>query len=101
MLITIALCAVALCVGWVVGSARARERVAIADQARAVAEARVADVKRMENAFAATAQRFSPEVASSIVQQHKVQADGSLETKKAEIVTMLEPLNQMLFDYRG
>ncbi|HJW95277.1 MAG TPA: DNA recombination protein RmuC [Thermoanaerobaculia bacterium] len=101
MLITIALCAVALCVGWVVGSARARERVAIADQARAVAEARVADVKRMENAFAATAQRVFTEVGSTIVQQNKVQVDGSLDTKKAEIATLLEPLNQMLFDYRG
>ena len=94
MLITIALCVVALGVGWAVGSARGRERVAIA-------EARLADIERMENAFAATAQRVFAEVGSNIVQQNKVQVDGSLDTKKAEIATLLEPLNKMLSDYRG
>jgi DNA recombination protein RmuC len=101
MLITIALCVVALWVGWAVGSARGRERVAIAERARAVAEARVADIERMENAFAATAQRVFTEVGTTIVQQNKVQVDGSLDTKKAEIATLLEPLNKMLGDYRG
>src|SRR5947207_10879181 len=101
MLITLALCVVALWVGWAVGSARGRERVAIAEKGRAVAEARVADIERMENAFAATAQRVFTEVGTNIVQQNKVQVDGSLDTKKAEIATLLDPLNKMLGDYRG
>src|SRR5258705_337497 len=94
MLITILSCAVALCVGWVAGSARSRQRAARAEQAQAVAEARLADVARMENAFAATAQRVFQEVGSTIVQQNKVQVDGSLDTKKAEIATMLQPLSE-------
>jgi len=101
MLITILLCAIALCVGWVVGSARSRERVARAEQAQAVAEARLADVDRMENAFAATAQRIFAEVGTTIVQQNRVQVDGSLDTKKAEIATLIGPLNKMLDEYRG
>jgi len=101
MLITILLCAIALCVGWVVGSARSRERVAVAEQAQAVAEARLADVDRMENAFAATAQRIFAEVGTTIVQQNRVQVDGSLDTKKAEIATLIGPLNKMLDEYRG
>jgi len=101
MLITIVLCAIALWVGWLVGSARGRERVAFAEQARAIAEARVADLGRMENAFAATAQRVFAEVGTTIVQQNKVQVDGALDTKKAEIATLLEPLNVMLDQYQG
>jgi DNA recombination protein RmuC len=66
-----------------------------------VAEARVADIGRMENAFAATAQRVFTEVGTTIVQQNKVQVDGSLDTKKAEIATLLDPLNKMLGEYRG
>jgi DNA recombination protein RmuC len=100
MLITILSCAVALCVGWVAGSARSRQRAARAEQAQAVAEARLADVARMENAFAATAQRIFQEVGSTIVQQNKVQVDGSLDTKKAEIATMLDPLTRMIVEYR-
>jgi len=94
MLTTILLCAIALCVGWVLGSARSREKIA-------VAEARLADVERMENAFAATAQRVFAEVGTTIVQQNRVQVDGSLDTKKAEIATLIEPLNKMLDEYRG
>ena len=63
MLITIALCAIALWVGWMAGSARSRERIARAEQAQAVAEARVSDLARMENAFAATAQLASAQSA--------------------------------------
>jgi len=101
MLITILSCAVALCVGWVAGSARSRQRIARAEQAQAVAEARLSDVARMENAFAATAQRVFQQVGATIVQQNKVQVDGSLDTKKAEIATLLQPLSVMLDQYRG
>ncbi len=105
MVITILLCAIALLcgvgLGWVVGSGRSRDRIARAEQERAVAEARLNDLQRMENAFAATAQRVFSDVGKSIVQQNKVQVDGSLDTKKAEIATLLDPLNRMLDQYRG
>ncbi len=101
MLITILLCAIALCVGWVAGSARSRERIARAEQAQAVAEARLNDVQRMENAFAATAQRVFTELGSTIVQQNRMQVDGALGTTKADIATLMEPLGKMLDDYRG
>src|SRR5436309_10316597 len=94
MLITILLCVVALGVGWAAGSARARERIA-------VAEARLADLQRMENAFATTAQRVFTDLGTTIVQQNRVQVGGSLETTKAEIATLLEPLNLMLDQYQG
>lgn len=94
MLITILLCVIALGVGWAAGSARSRERIA-------VAEARLADLQRMENAFAATAQRVFTDLGTTIVQQNRVQVGGSLETTKAEIATLLEPLNLMLDQYQG
>lgn len=94
MLITIALCAIALGVGWMAGSARSRERIA-------VAEARLSDMQRMENAFAATAQRVFSELGTTIVQQNRVQVGGSLDTTRAEIATLLEPLNLMLDQYQG
>src|SRR5947208_8441799 len=93
MLITIVWCAIALCVGWVLGSARSRARVA-------VAEARVADMQRIENAFAATAQRVFTDLGTAIVQQNRVQVGGSLDTTKAEIATLIGPLSTMLTDYR-
>ena len=105
MFITVLLCAIALLtgagIGWVVGSGRSRDRIARAEQERAVAEARLNDLQRMENAFAATAQRVFNDVGKTIVQQNKVQVDGSLDTKKAEIATLLDPLNRMLDQYRG
>jgi len=101
MLITFALCAIALWVGWLAGSARSRERIAHAEQAQAVAEARVSDMARMENAFAATAQRVFSELGTTIVQQNSVQVGGALDTKKAEIATLLDPLSRMLDEYRG
>lgn len=101
MLITILLCAIALGVGWAVGSARSRERIARAEQAQAVAEARLSDVQRMENAFAATAQRVFSELGTTIVQQNRMQVDGALGTTKSDIATLMEPLGKMLDDYRG
>src|SRR3954452_14091963 len=101
MLITVALCAIALWVGWMAGSARSRERIAVAERAQAVAEARVSDMARMENAFAATAQRVFSELGTTIVQQNSVQVGGALDTKKAEIATLLDPLSRMLDEYRG
>ena len=86
----------------------AQQRAAAAQQARAVAETRLADIERsladraaMENAFAAMAQRVFAEVGQSLVTQNKTQVDGSLNTKKAEIETLLKPLRDMLDGYRG
>jgi len=55
----------------------------------------------MENAFAATAQRVFTDLGTTIVQQNRVQVGGSLDTTKAEIATLLEPLNLMLDQYQG
>jgi DNA recombination protein RmuC len=86
----------------------AQQRAADAQQGCAVAEARLADIERsladrktMEYAFAAMAQRVFTEVGQSLVTQNKTQVDGSLNTKKAEIETLLKPLRDMLDGYRG
>ena len=86
----------------------AQQRAADAQQVCAVAETRLADIERsladrktMEDAFAAMAQRVFSEVGQSLVTQNKTQVDGSLNTKKAEIETLLKPLRDMLDGYRG
>jgi len=86
----------------------AQQRSSDAHQARAVAETRLADIERsladrktMEDAFAAMAQRVFAGVGQSLVQQNKTQVDGSLNEKKAEIETLLQPLRDMLNGYRG
>src|SRR5581483_3104078 len=88
MWITVLLCAIALVasagIGWVVGSGRSRERVRLAEQERAVAEARLNDIQRMENAFAATAQRVFHEVGKSIVQQNRMLDQYRGELMKSE-----------------
>ena len=86
----------------------AQQRTHDALQARAVAETRLSDIERsladrkvMEDAFAAMAQRVFADVGQSLVTQNKTQVDGSLNTKKAEIETLLKPLRDMLDGYRG
>src|SRR5258706_862994 len=49
----------------------------------------------------AMAQRVFAEVGQQLSVQNKTQVDGSLNTKKAEIETLLKPLRDMLDGYRG
>ncbi len=92
MLITILVGAVALllgaAIGWLVANRRAL-----------VAEARLAAVD--QDKFLALAQRAFVQVGESLVRMNKTQVDGSLETKKAEIETLLTPVREMLDRYRG
>ena len=122
--------------GWVVGSARksadvqralaerdlAREermrsdaarremqqRLEIAQQERAAADARATETlrqldnhKQVEETFAALAHRAFKSVSESLVQTSKTQIDGSLNTKTAEIDALLKPVRDMLDNYRG
>jgi DNA recombination protein RmuC len=86
----------------------ARTRAEEAQRARAIAETRfvemqsaLADRRTMEDTFTAMAQRVFAEVGQTLVSTNKTQIDGSLDTKKAEIETMLLPLREMLDGYRG
>lgn len=88
--------------------ADARRRADEAQRGRAVAETRLADIERtladrksMEDAFTAMAQRVFSGVGQSLVSMNKTQIDGTLDTKKAEIETLLQPLREMLEGYRG
>jgi DNA recombination protein RmuC len=80
-------------------------RLDAAQEARVSAEAKAAHLEatreQMESTFAALAQRAFRNVSESLVQMNKTQVDGSLETKKAEIGALLEPLREMLDNYRG
>lgn len=83
-------------------------RLEEAQQLRAAAEARaleterqLANHKQVEETFAALAHRAFQSVSESLVQSSKTQIDGSLETKKAEIGALLEPVREMLNNYRG
>ena len=88
-------------------------RVASAEsQARAVAETQAGFLsdtrKQMEEAFAATAQKTLASISASFLELNKAHLDGSkgeivssLDTKKAEIGTMLQPLREMLDRYAG
>ena len=127
MLMTIVFCAIALLAGavggWLVASAGkqraiaerdlaraereraeaaaadARRRLDIATQARVAAETRLASLD--EDKFVALAQRAFAQLGESLVQMNKTQVDGSLDTKKAEIETLLKPLREMVEQYRG
>src|SRR4051794_10031996 len=127
MLITMVFCAIALLagavVGWLAGSAGkqraaaerdvaraereraeaaagdARRRLDAATQARVAAETRLAAVD--DDKFVAMAQRAFAQMGESLVQLNKTQVDGSLGTNKAEIETLLNPVRQMLEQYRG
>jgi DNA recombination protein RmuC len=85
-----------------------RRRLEEEQAARVVAETRFAESERllaskkeMEDAFDAIAQRALKNVGESLLQMNKTQVDGSLDTKKAEIETLLVPVRDMLDTYRG
>lgn len=102
MLITVAV--IALVAGIAIGWFLSTPRVQLAELAREAAEARVEQIEsartEMTNTFAALAQQAFKNVGESLVQMSKTQIDGSLDTKKAEIDTMLTPLRTMLEQYR-
>jgi Uncharacterized protein conserved in bacteria len=92
--------------------AEARRFAATESHARAVAETQanfLGDArKQMEEAFAATAQKALASISTSFLDLNKAHMDGSkgeivasLDTKKAEIDTMLQPLRDMLDRYAG
>ena len=91
--------------------AEARRFAATESQARVVAETQASFLgdarKQMEEAFAATAQKALASISTSFLELNKAHLDGSkgeivasLDTKKAEIDTMLQPLRDMLDRYR-
>ncbi len=90
----------------------ARRMAAAESQARAVAESHATFMgdarKQMEEAFAATAQKTLATISTSFLELNKAHLDGSrgemvssLDSKKAEIDTMLQPLRDMLDRYAG
>ncbi|HJT17191.1 MAG TPA: DNA recombination protein RmuC [Thermoanaerobaculia bacterium] len=105
MLTVIAVAGLALVAGIVVGWLAASPRVQRAVVARAVAETRVEEIERaratVADTFAAEAQRAFQRVGDSMLQMSKTQIDGSLDTKRAEIETLLTPVREMLDQYRG
>ena len=104
MLITVAVAAAALVAGIALGWFLSAARLQRAELARVAAEARAAQIEAarsdMGGTFAALAQQAFKSVGESLVQMSKTQIDGSLDTKKAEIETMLTPLRTMLDQYR-
>ncbi len=90
----------------------ARRFAASESHARTVAETQASFLgdarKQMEEAFAATAQKALASISTSFLDLNKAHMDGSkgemvasLDTKKAEIDTMLQPLRDMLGRYAG
>jgi DNA recombination protein RmuC len=90
----------------------ARRFAASESHARTVAETQASFLgdarKQMEEAFAATAQKALASISTSFLDLNKAHMDGSkgelaasLDTKKAEIDTMLQPLRDMLDRYAG
>jgi DNA recombination protein RmuC len=71
-----------------------QRRLEEAQQARAAAEARAGDVQRIEDTFAAAAQRAFTSVSENLVHMNKTQVDGSLDA-------VFKPLRDMLDQYRG
>lgn len=78
-----------------------QRRLEEAQQSRAVAEARAANIGQVEETFAALAHNAFKSVGETLVQMNKTQVDGSLDTKKAEIDALLTPVRDMLEQYRG
>ncbi|MFZ2491399.1 MAG: DNA recombination protein RmuC, partial [Thermoanaerobaculia bacterium] len=100
-----------------------QRRIEAAQQARAVAETQVVEAekavlahqsfveaskKQLEDRFAALANATLKSVGDQLLQLGKTQFDGSkgeivqsLETKRAEIETLLTPLREMVESYRG
>lgn len=92
--------------------AEMQRRLEEAQRTRTVAETRHAEIdrmlqqheqlrKQMEDTFTALAQRALKTAGESLVQMNKTQVDGSLDTKKVEIEGLLQPLREMLDNYRG
>ncbi|HEY8182010.1 MAG TPA: DNA recombination protein RmuC [Thermoanaerobaculia bacterium] len=104
MLTVIAVAGVALIAGALLGWLLRGPRVQRAEVARAVAETRLEEIERahgnVANTFAAEAQRAFQNVGESLLQRSKTQIDGSLDTKRAEIETLLTPVREMLDQYR-
>ena len=105
MLTVIAVAGLALVAGMLLGWLLSGPRVHRAEVARAVAETRVAEIERartsVADTFAAEAQRAFQRVGESLLTMSKTQIDGSLDTKRAEIETLLTPVREMLDQYRG
>lgn len=105
MLTMIVVAGVALVAGVLVGWLMSGPRVHRAEVARAIAETRAGEIERARRAvtdtFAAEAQRAFHRVGESLLQMSKTQIDGSLDTKRAEIETLLVPVREMLDHYRG
>jgi DNA recombination protein RmuC len=97
-------------------SERARQemqlRIEEAQQARAVAETRADETakvlanhtqlrKEIEDSFSALAQKAFKDVSEALVHTNRTQVTGALDTKKAEIESLLTPVREMLESYRG
>jgi DNA recombination protein RmuC len=89
-----------------------QRRVEEAQRARAVAETLAGEAqkvlanhedlrKQIEGSFAALAQKAFKDVSESLVQTNKTQVTGALDTKKAEIESLLTPVREMLESYRA
>jgi DNA recombination protein RmuC len=87
-------------------------RVEEAQQARAVAETRADETakvlanhtqlrKEIEDSFSALAQKAFKDVSEALVHTNRTQVTGALDTKKAEIESLLTPVREMLESYRG
>src|SRR5690349_16267754 len=85
--------------GWFLSGTRLRR--AELERENAIARLQHIEATRndMTNTFAALAQQAFKSVGENLVQMSKTQIDGSLDTKKAEIETMLTPLRTMLDQY--
>jgi DNA recombination protein RmuC len=105
MLTVIVVAGLALAAGILLGWLLSAPRVHRAEVERAVAETRLEEIDRarasVTDTFVAEAQRAFQQVGQSLVQMSKTQIDGSLDTKRAEIETLLIPLREMLDQYRG
>jgi DNA recombination protein RmuC len=97
-------------------SERARQemqsRLEEAQRAQAVAETRADETakvlanhtqlrKEIEDSFSALAQKAFKDVSEALVHTNKTQVTGALDTKKAEIESLLTPVREMLESYRG
>jgi DNA recombination protein RmuC len=105
MLTVTVVAGVALIAGLLLGWLLRGPRVHQAEVARAVAETRIAEMERAQGTvgdrFAAEAQRAFAQVGEALLQRSKSQIDGSLDTKRAEIETLLTPVREMLDQYRN
>ena len=105
MLTTVVVGVIALALGVTLGWLLALPRLERAEIACAAAEGRMEEMEAsradMTHTFAALAQEAFKNVGESLVQSSKTQIEGSLDTKKAEIATLLAPLRMMLDQYRN